>query len=82
MITVQGKLEKTLVDHGLWPNEATAVMDKAKANLPEMEGRWNESCDNYPPQLFGVLWISIKSVAIEHLKATKPMHFALALLQS
>lgn len=81
-MSIRERLEAELVNHGLWPEEATETLNKAEVAKENeaMKGRWNEDVTGYPPQLMSVLWLSIKTTAKEWLKAEKPNHFALAML--
>lgn len=77
-MTIREKMKERLVEHGLWPDEANMVLDDAEKSevLEPMFGRWKDSVDGYPPQMFAAVWISIKSVAVEWIDANKPKHFA------
>ena len=83
-MTIRQALTETLVNHGLWPEEAQRVLDAFEAdddNDP-MRGRWHEQVTAYPPTLLAVLAVSAKDAAIAWLKANKPKHFALMILES
>jgi hypothetical protein len=82
MATIRKTLEDTLVRHGLWPEEATKIMDEVQeSDIQEsMRGRWSDDVSGYPQHLITVLWVSVKHQAVEHLKTNKPKHFALAIL--
>ena len=78
--TVRGTIEEALVNHGLRPDEAKAVVDRF-AKSPGCEAvKWGDPAEAHPKELLAVLWISAKSIAIEYLKETKPTHFALGVL--
>ena len=83
MATIRKHIEETLVNHGLWPNEAEQVMNHV-VELPEnvsMRDRWEHDTEDYPPSIVTLAWMSAKETAIEHLKKTNPQHFALWLLE-
>jgi len=82
-MTIRNHIESTLVNHGLWEDEAKTVTSEAERSesLKPMQGRWDEDTTGYPPQLLAVTWMSVKEHAIGWLKANKPNHFALAMLQ-
>lgn len=57
-MTIQEKLAKMLFDRGMFPDEATKIVDQLKA-LPQneaMQGRWNDQADGYPNSIITVLW--------------------------
>ena len=83
-MTIRQKIEETLVNHGLWEDEAKTVIAEAEKHesLKDMLGRWDEDTASYPDQLLAVVWMSVKNLATEWLKANKPNHFALAILAS
>lgn len=82
-MTVRDKLEDMLVGHGLWPDEAKTVTDKVVTEpaAEVMRTRWTEPAGGYPPQLFNVIFMTARRCAIEYLKANKPKHFALLVLE-
>lgn len=83
MKTLDDFFHDYLIQHGLWPAEATAVMERAKAGpaLESMARRWHDTTDGYPKVLLGVVWMSLREEAIKYLTETKPMHFALFILR-
>jgi hypothetical protein len=76
------KIETELVNRGLWPKEAEAVMKELEADKSSvpMQGRWDEDETAYPSQLFAVLLMAAKTKAVEWIDTNKPMHFARSLL--
>lgn len=81
-MTIKEKMSAMLVDSGLWPNEATAVLD-ALAVDPEQQAmahRWNDDAEGYPPQLHTALWMTVSRAAVAWIDANKPMHFARMML--
>lgn len=84
IMTIREHLENMLVNHGCWPDEAKAsinLIEESEAS-DEMRGRWDEPADGYPDELMAVLWLWAKKKAIELLMATKPNHFAIAILRT
>lgn len=77
-MTVREKMETWLVDRGLFPNEAKAVMDAVVAQPEQkaMEKRWNDAAEGYPPPLFAVLAMSASDQAVKWIDANKPLHWA------
>jgi ribonuclease I len=84
VMTIRKRLETELVNHGLWPNEAEAVMTELEADEASkpMQGRWNEDETVYPPQLLAVVLMSAKTKAVEWIDRNKPMHFARGVLEA
>lgn len=81
-MTIHETLKTKLVDHGLFADEAEAVLTELAA-APEsesMQGRWREDADDYPPVMTSVLMLSAKRKAVEWIDRNKPMHWARALL--
>ena len=83
-MTVREKLEAVLVNHGLWPEEATAVfdrmLDQRGDDLGMSEVKWNDPKEAYPTQLYAVILASLQQVAVEWIDEHKPKHFARAAL--
>jgi hypothetical protein len=67
--------------HGLWDNEAEEVFFKAEEEMHNMDGRWDDDVGGYPAVMFNIVWNTAKDIAIRHLEATKPQHFALSILK-
>jgi len=85
-MTIREKLEKHLRDHGLLSDDASQVMEiviKATEDSTDpnhaMNHRWDDVVDDYPKQLFGILWLSVRRQAIKWIDANKPKHFARAM---
>lgn len=77
-MTMQQWAEKYLTDNGLWPDEAEAVVEAAKAEKANesMERRWNDDIEGYPKQLLAVLTMPLRAEAVRWIDANKPQHFA------
>jgi hypothetical protein len=57
-MTIQETLAKMLFDRGMFPDEATKIVDQLKA-LPQneaMQGRWSDAASDYPNVIITVLW--------------------------
>lgn len=67
-----------LTNHGLWPNEAGAVIDQWLETPPgePMQGRMSDHTQGYPDAMMAVLMLSINSAAVQWIDANKPKHFA------
>jgi hypothetical protein len=77
-MTFAQTLIQKLEDMGLWPKEASAILDAAKlapASKP-MTGRWDDPVENYPPVMLNVVWFTVKSTAKKWLAQHAPLHWA------
>ena len=65
-MTVEEKLKSMLVECGMFENQADDVLVRVQADEAHeaMLGRWNEPADNYPEQLYLVLWMAVKDAAL------------------
>jgi hypothetical protein len=81
---IQDKLEAQLVNHGLFEDQAKAILEEAKASklCEPMAGRWQEDDSCYPPMMLVVVWASVKHVAAEWLKRNAPQHWALPMFET
>lgn len=82
-MTVREALEQELTDHGLWPKEATTIVEEF-SQQPEQKGVSfsTDPSTGYPAPLLAVLKASVKRAALDWLKANKPQHFAIHMLQA
>jgi len=82
-MTIQETIHKMLCNHGIWDNEAAAIIEQAKADktLEAMQNRWNDDAKGYPKSVLVITWIAVKRIAVEWLQEHKPKHFALFMLQ-
>ena len=67
-------IKKQLQDRGLFESDAEKILEAIKS-APEnaaMATRWNDSTDNYPPQMQSVVWLSVKSIAFEWIDENQP----------
>lgn len=77
-MTVRDKLTEMMVNSGLWPKEADAVIksldddENYKALVDVLNKPWEE----YPHPFHGVAWATIRNLALKWIDANKPMHFA------
>ena len=84
MKTIEEKITERLVNNGLWPDEAKAVMELVK-KAPEnesMQGRWSENAEYYPQQIMAMAWFSAKNHAIEWIDSNFPNHFARSMFEN
>jgi hypothetical protein len=77
-VTIREKLVGFLIEHGMFDDDAEAIMAQYVAGSDDgMRGRWGDPCNTYPDFMIGVLVVSLKSVAFDWLKANKPNHWAI-----
>ena len=76
-MTIREKFLADLEGHGLWPNEAKAVMDIVEAEKHTQGVKWNDDITAYPTSMLAALRMNIWTAAADYLKKTAPMHFAL-----
>jgi len=84
MKTIRQNLESYLFDHCLFPEEAKQAVEYMAAHKSQeaMNGRWDQDCAGYPEAMVRVLRITAKNFAAEWLKANKPKHFAIQILEA
>ena len=73
-MTIEDKIREMLVEHGMFENDAAAVVETMKAdeaNEP-MAHRWNDNIEDYPPSILVVLWMEARNVALEYIDANCP----------
>ena len=75
-MTIREWAEKQLTDRGLWPDEASAVVDAYAEGEESMAHRWNDATEGYPVSLFAVLLLCLSDEAVRWIDANKPKHFA------
>jgi len=76
-MTVQEKLEQMLIDSGMFPTQAKEVMILAIPELNDLVEDYSitfdRPSDEYPEVIYGVLFISIKPIALQWLEDNIPM---------
>ncbi len=79
-MTVREKLEEVLVNHGLWPEEASIVFELMLEHSVDGDGlgevKWNDPVEAYPSQLLAFVLLILKKTAVKWIDENKPMHFA------
>lgn len=73
MNTVKQEVEQYLESLGMFNSQSTKVLEKMASSMPEMNGRWNEPVDAYPPPMIAVLKMSAKRYGLEWIEANLPM---------
>ena len=76
--TVAGFLHKKLVENGLFPVQATGVMemilpDDAFCSLHEV---LHKKIEGYPDVFKAVAWMTVKNLAVEWIDENMPSHWA------
>lgn len=82
MGTIRSAISDNLKQHGLWDDEAAAVMQVVVSapELDTLEGRWDTDQGAYPPVIINIAWLVAKRKAVEWIDANKPQHFARSML--
>jgi len=70
------KLRTTLYDHGLFEEQADAILARVMEKSEPMAGRWNDPVDAYPPFMINVLWMGVKPEAVRWIDENMPLHWA------
>ena len=77
MTTIKTYLEEQCIQHGLRPNEATAVVAAQYDELDDdMKRRWNDKVSDYPLPMMAVLFMGTKRHALAYIDKNKPIHWA------
>ena len=76
-MTFEDKIKEMLVEHGMWDDEAKAVVEMLKADKlnESMAHRWNDDVEDYPLSMLAILWMETKHIAIEYIDANCPEAF-------
>lgn len=71
-------MKQRLEEHGLWPDQADAVMEAVCADPDNcaMSGRWDDETADYSPQTIVIVWMSARAHAVKWIDANRPRHFA------
>lgn len=76
METVRERLEKKLVAHGMFENQAQEVLDVAIPRIKKFSEDYTITFDSpssdYPSVLYNLLFIQIKPIALEWIDKNKP----------
>lgn len=77
-MTFKEKAVQLLFEHGMFQDQAEEVVrraiedsDKTLVALP-MQGRWDDDIAGHPPVVVNLLWLSLKSIALEYIDETCP----------
>lgn len=73
-MTLTEKMTEQLTQHGIWPQQAVAVIEIAKAAKENeaMASRWNDDIGDYPEIMIRVMWLSVKRHALAYIDAECP----------
>jgi len=73
--TIRQRLETMLVERGMFPLQAQAVMDAVIADPASepMNGRWTDTSSGYPTSLLAVIWISVERHTLAWIDANLPL---------
>lgn len=74
-MTTREKLESNLVNMGLFPAQATAIIDiaipKLQEAVPGYRITWNRPFNEYPEAMYAVWQLAINKVALEWMQVAK-----------
>ncbi len=73
--TTRERLRSALVNRGMFPDQADAVIERAMPEL-EVDGyriTWDRPADEYPKQLFGLWFLTCKRHALAWIDENVPM---------
>lgn len=79
-MTVRKRLEQSLINCGLWPDHAKAVVD-AEIAEDKLGMKWDDPEEGYPTGLLATYDYACKRRALDELRATKPRHVAILMLE-
>jgi hypothetical protein len=76
-MTFEDKIKAMLVEHGMWDDQAEAVVEMLKADEinKSMVHRWNDDVEGYPLSVLTILWMKAKHAAIEYIDTNCPEAF-------
>jgi hypothetical protein len=83
-MTFRQHFEKHLFNHGLFEDQAKAVVDHytaSRAGEP-MRDRMNDDIAGYPPQIMAGVQMGIHGAAVEWLESNKPNHWAMPVFKA
>lgn len=77
-MTIRARMEAELVSNGLWPAEATEILQRLidRDVVETMTRRWDDDISGYPVELLAVVLMPVKRYAVEWIDEFKPNHFA------
>ena len=81
-MTFQKFFTDKLESLGMWPEDVATVLDLANTlpDLQNMNGRWYDELEGYPPQVLTGLWLWVRRVAADWAKRTQPQAWWLPML--
>lgn len=66
-MTTKEKLKQMLIDNGMFPNQADAVLGEAipriEAVTPDYKITWDRPASEYPDVVFNAMWLHVRDVA-------------------
>lgn len=73
-MTIREEMGRRLDQCAMSPDTIKSILDRAEKSplFKEMIGRWNDPCSDYPPVFSGVIWISMKRVALKYIDEVQP----------
>lgn len=66
---------KHCADNFMAEKDAQSAIATAINGMPEMEGRWNDDIEGYPPYLLSAVLIALDGFVVEWIDTNKPLVF-------
>ena len=67
-----------ITDLGMWPEEATAIMDSAMPVVDDIDDykmHWNGPAEEYPDAMYAILYLTIRPIALKYIDDNIPEAF-------
>lgn len=64
--------EEFLSSNGMFDNQVEEVMKLVVEEMNEMNGRWNEDTDNYPPIMKNIVLLTVKATGLKWIEENAP----------
>jgi len=73
-VTVEAKMKTLLEENGMFPEQADAVMELAKADesLKSMTGRWQDDEEGYMRPILTAVWVAVRRCAVQWIDENTP----------
>lgn len=73
-MTIEEKIRQTLSERGLFPHMCDDIMERIKSDDAHKSTpvRWADNVNNYPPQLFDIVWEIARYHTLEYIDEKLP----------
>ena len=78
-MTFEELVSQYLVERGLIPEQALAVLDQVKAIVADTDMSWGDSVSSQPSSVSAALILTARGAAVQLIDANMPLHFARAM---